>query len=78
MQDLNNINDYQASSTLLEAKILSSPALMALAKQRRLALLATVILVGKTIEKLAVVYDEIEAGAPTTGTGRIGLSKSKS
>ena len=65
MQDLSTINDYQASDTLLAGKnILVTGAGDGIGKAAALSFAAhgaTVILVGKTIEKLALVYDEIEA-----------------
>ena len=65
MQDLSTINDYQASDTLLAGKnILVTGAGDGIGKAAALSFAAhgaTVILVGKTIAKLALVYDEIEA-----------------
>ena len=65
MQDLSTINDYQASDTLLAGKnIIVTGAGDGIGKAAALSFAAhgaTVILVGKTIAKLALVYDEIEA-----------------
>lgn len=65
MQNLTQINGYQANETLLTGRnILITGAGDGIGKAAALSFAAhgaTVILVGKTADKLAAVYDEIEA-----------------